>query len=251
MPPLIDVHSLPDHVLPEMLQGGVAVVVDILRASTTILTALDNGAEAVRPCLTIDEALACRDEDKHVLLGGERGGIRIEGFDLSNSPTDFTQEAVGGRMIAFTTTNGTRALHHSAQADEILIGAFANVTGLAGYLAETDRPVHIVCAGTNGDVTGEDVLFAGALVNEMLHADRDAGLFDLSDAAKIASDYWQRHCGSDPDLQLQPAIMNSRGGRNLVQLGYEKDIATAAAINSVPMLGIVGSDLTIRTATSQ
>lgn len=234
MPPLIDVHLLPGHVQPEALQGGVAVVVDILRASTTILTALNNGAEAVHPCLTVEEAVACRSENAEVLLGGERGGIRIEGFDLSNSPMDYRAETVGDHLIAFTTTNGTRALHHSVQAAEILIGAFANVSRLAEHLAETDRPVHIVCAGTNGEVTGEDVLFAGCLIEHLLK--RSASLLEvLSDSAQMTLGWWRYE---QSQQNLPDTLKSTRGGKNLMALSYESDIELAARLDSHPILAM-------------
>jgi 2-phosphosulfolactate phosphatase len=232
MPPHIDVHLLPSHFAPELLRGGTAVVVDVLRASTTILTALDNGAAAVRPCLTVDEALACRSEDARVLLGGERGGVRIDGFDLSNSPTDYSSPSVGDRVIGFTTTNGTRALHHSQRADEILIGAFANVTRLADHLNESDRPLHIVCAGTNGEVTGEDVLFAGCLIDRIVdRAEEPANV--LTDTARMTLGWWRYEVSQ---RSLPEVLKSTRGGLNLMALAYESDIHLAAELDTHPVL---------------
>lgn len=228
MPSLIDVHLLPGHVSPESLRGAVAIVVDVLRASTTILTALDNGAAAVRPCLTVEEALACRSENAEVLLGGERGGVRIDGFDLSNSPTDYGREIVGERMIAFTTTNGTRALHHSVQAEEILIGAFANVNRLAEHLTKSDRPIHIVCAGTNGEVTGEDVLFAGCLVDRF---EESANI--LTDSARMTLGWWRYETSQQ---SLSKTLKSTLGGKNLMALAYESDIDLAAELDARPVL---------------
>ncbi len=232
MPSLIDVHLLPAHVPPESLKGAVAIVVDVLRASTTILTALDNGAAAVRPCLTVEEALACRSENTEVLLGGERGGVRIDGFDLSNSPTDYGSETVGQRMIAFTTTNGTRALHHSVQADEILIGAFANVNRLAEHLAESDRPIHIVCAGTNGEVTGEDVLFAGCLIDCLFKRLEESASI-LTDSARMILGWWRYETSQQC---LPKTLKSTRGGKNLMALAYESDIELAAELDTRPVL---------------
>ena len=165
--PTIHVHLLPDLVPEEKLAGNVAVVIDVLRATTTIVHALAAGARQVIPCLSIDDARAAaasRTGEK-VVLGGERQGVRIEGFDLGNSPSEYTPEAVGGRTVVFTTTNGTRAMLRCRQADHVLLAAFVNRAAvLAGNSRPSRQNVHIVCAGTGGAITREDVLVAGSLV---------------------------------------------------------------------------------------
>ena len=166
MPGFCRVHLLPALFEPADLQGGIAVIVDILRASTTITHALANGAQKVIPCRSIDDAQALRTSpDDGVLLGGERGGIRIDGFDLSNSPDDYSNAVVAGKTIGFTTTNGTKALLRSEKAQKIIIGSFANFSKVLDRIVDSGKPIHIVCAGTNGAITGEDVLFAGAVVH--------------------------------------------------------------------------------------
>jgi len=234
MPPHIDVHLLPSHVNPVLLNGGTAVVVDVLRASTTILTALDNGAAAVRPCLSVHEALACRAQDSQVLLGGERGGVKIDGFELSNSPADYTPTTVGGRVIAFTTTNGTRALHHSVQANEILVGAFSNVSQLAMHLSTSDRPLHVVCAGTNGEVTGEDVLFAGCLIDRLLERSEHP-TSGLTDSARMTLGWWRYELSQ---RSLADTLKSTRGGTNLMALSYENDVELAAELDTHPVMAV-------------
>ncbi len=220
----VDVHFLPDLTDPDALAGDTVVVVDILRASTTILTALSHGASAVRPCLTVEEALEIRRTCPEILLGGERGGRRIPGFDLSNSPQDYSRERVSGRTIAFTTTNGTRALLHCRQAGRIHLGAFVNLGRLTDRLCDSDRPVHIVCAGTDGCVTGEDVLFAGCLVDRICR--QRAAV--LSDSSRVAAAWWQRESNRRP---LAEALRETQGGRNLVNLSYDADIVQASRID--------------------
>lgn len=231
MPTEIHVHLLPDHFAPDQLQGGTAVIVDILRASTTILSALNNGASSVRPCLSVEDATTQKDNDPTVLLGGERGGQKIDGFDLSNSPADYDRLTVEGRTIAFTTTNGTRALLHSIEADQILIGAFVNVDRLATALQAQSRPLHIVCAGTNGEVTGEDALFAGCLIDRLL--DMTTASVEITDTARMALGSWRHETASRP---LAAVLKETRGGKNLVALSYDRDIALAAEQNSQPIL---------------
>jgi len=231
MPSEIHTHFLPDHFEPDAVRGVTVVVVDILRASTTILTALHNGAVDVRPCLTIEEARAQRSRQGDVLLGGERGGTKIDGFDFGNSPSDYTHDAVCGRRIVFTTTNGTRALLMSHQADNVLVGAFANIACLSAHLDNDDRPLHIVCAGTDGQITGEDVLYAGCLTERLIS--QPAAKLPLTDSSRIALGYWQSATASG---SLEDAMKECLGGRNLVALGYEADIRTAATLDTAPVV---------------
>lgn len=149
----VHVHLLPNLFEPEEFRGGVAVILDILRASTTIVHALAHGAARVIPTGEIAEArrVAGGLPVGSVLLGGEREGLQIEGFDLDNSPFAYTPELVKGRTIVFTTTNGTRALLRSDRADRVLIGSFVNLQAVVDDLAQEDRPVHLVCAGDKGE----------------------------------------------------------------------------------------------------
>ncbi len=163
MPQSVFVHWLPTLFVPEDLRGGVAVVIDVLRASTTMSQALFAEANAVIPCGEVAEAQerAANLPGGSFLLGGERGGVKIPGFDLGNSPAEYTPERVAGRTIVFSTTNGTRALKRCEQADQILIGCFANLDAVAKAVGKTGLPAHLVCAGTDGVLSAEDVLCAG------------------------------------------------------------------------------------------
>jgi len=131
--PQLAVHYLPQFVSESELAGSTVVVVDLLRASTTICHALAYGAKCVVPCLEIAETWtrAKQFSRDQIVLGGERGGERIEGFDLGNSPADYTADQVFGRTVLFTTTNGTKALAHARLASRVLIGAAANRATLA------------------------------------------------------------------------------------------------------------------------
>ena len=234
MPTEIEVHLLPDHFSADQLQGGIAVVVDVLRASTTILTALHNGAAGIIPCSSVGDAEAHHNATATtVLLGGERGGIKLDGFDLSNSPTDYSQATVANRTIAFTTTNGTRALLRSVEAEQVLIGSFANVSCLAEHLHATNQPLHIVCAGTNKEMTGEDILFAGCLIDRIVRMSASPSALQLTDSATMTLGWWRYESAQRP---LAETLKQTRGGKNLMALSYDNDVELAAELDCCPVL---------------
>lgn len=246
----LNVHLLPGLFQPGDVAGGVVVVIDILRASSTIVTALSRGAAAVLPCLTVEEALSVRNSHPSgtVLLGGERGGVRIEGFDLGNSPREYTADKVRDRFVGFTTTNGTRALLRSLDASKIFVGSFLNLSRIVDVLRDSALPIHLVCAGTDGQITGEDVLFAGAVCQRLTGND-SAGesSFVLTDSAEIALSMWREQVGVEPNAanadhptdesqRTLRALLQTRGGRNLRRLGYDADIAFCSQIDAIPVL---------------
>jgi 2-phosphosulfolactate phosphatase len=157
------------------LRDIACVVFDVLRATSTIVTALHNGAKAVIPVAEISEALALRQKQPGVLLGGERDGVKIRAgqtgggdFDLGNSPREYTPEKVRGKTIVSTTTNGTRALRACAGAQTVLAASFLNLTATAQFIRRLQpAQILLVCAGTRKNMADEDVLAAGAL-GEML-----------------------------------------------------------------------------------
>src|SRR5262249_5944787 len=149
--PMLCVHLLPSLTTPADLAGGLAVVIDVLRASTTICHALAAGAKEVIPCLEVEEARerANRYVPGDAVLGGERGGLRIEGFDLGNSPREYTPTTVGGRTVLFTTTNGTRAMRQCTEAARVVIGAFVNLSPVCREVERAlmaGRDAHLLCA---------------------------------------------------------------------------------------------------------
>ena len=249
---VLHVHLLPDLVSPESLAGAMVIVIDILRASTTIVEALANGAREVIPCLEVEEArhVAAGLPADEVRLGGERGGLPIEGFDFGNSPAEFTAERVRGRTLVFTTTNGTRAMQRCRQASCVLIGAFVNRREIIETLAAASA-VHLLCAGTRGEVTREDVLFAGSIVAELRELLGDPA--ELNDQATIAGDAWQgaRNLADSPIApdELAELLKNSRGGRNLQAIGLTADIRDVARLDRhaiVPELDLASWRITVR-----
>jgi 2-phosphosulfolactate phosphatase len=220
--------------MPEAaVAGGIAVVIDVLRASTTMITALANGASRVRPVPDVAEARAAA-VGAAALLGGERGGVRIDGFDLGNSPAEYGRDRVAGRAIVITTTNGTAALAACGAAREILVGAMVNraaVAAAARRLATAwHADVHLVCAGTDGAVTAEDILAAGAILDAAL---RDAPADELDGSAHAAREAFRRLVGEpDPQAALVAEFRRAPGGANLVALGMQADLPACAALDT-------------------
>jgi 2-phosphosulfolactate phosphatase len=220
----VQVHLLPELVAPERLALGVAVVIDVLRATTTIVHALAAGCTCVRPCATIDEARELADEMRvgRVLLGGERGGLPVAGFDLGNSPREYTPKLCHGKTLVMTTTNGTRALLRAAAAQRVLLAAFVNYSAVCEQLRHELRPVHIVCAGSDGEIALEDTLLAGALVECLC----DAQEVRLNDGARLAWDCFEHH-----GRVLAGALEVCEGGAALRRLGYDDDVRVAAQVD--------------------
>ncbi|UYZ63287.1 2-phosphosulfolactate phosphatase [Hymenobacter weizhouensis] len=198
------------------LRGRVAVVVDVLRATSSIVTAL---AQDVTHLVPVSEVAECRAlAAEGYLTAAERDGRQAEGVDLGNSPFGYLDGAVPvrGRAVAITTTNGTRALHLSAAADAVLVGAFLNLGAVAARLRQLNQDVVVVCAGWKGKFCLEDTLFAGAL------AQRLADAFDpsASDATLAALDLWH---AARPDVAGY--LLKSSHVRRLNSLEAHKDMA--------------------------
>lgn len=230
----LNTHFLPKLVTQEELAGDCVVVIDVLRASTTICHALAAGAEAVIPCLQIADAreLAKRLGDRAV-LGGEREGVKIADFDLGNSPTEYQPDVVLGKTVVFTTTNGTAALQACVAASRVVVGAFVNLTALCEELAQ-EETVHLLCAGTHGEVTREDALLAGAVVE---HFFCENLMLETNDQSILALDAWQAATGgSRAQSVVARCLAATQGGRNLTSLGLTDDIELAAIVDGIPVV---------------
>lgn len=220
----VSVHLVPELVTPGRLRGSTAVVIDVLRATTTIVHALAAGCCQVRPVADLDEARALADSlpAGKVLLGGERGGLPPEGFDLGNSPAEYTAARCKDTTLVLTTTNGTRALAKACQAERVLIAAFVNFSAVCEQLRRETRPIHIVCSGSAGDITLDDTLLAGALVDYLCEEME----VRLNDGARLAWDCFENH-----GRVLTGALELSQGGSHLIALGLKEDVHAAAEID--------------------
>jgi 2-phosphosulfolactate phosphatase len=196
------------------LSRSTCVVFDVLRATSSMITALANGAEAIIPVSEISEALEIKRKDPAVLLAGERDGLRIEAdltggtsFDLGNSPREFTKEKVAGKKIVITTTNGTRALRACAHAETVLVSSFLNLQATRDLLQpRVPLQLIVVCSGTFEQTALEDVLAAGALC-ECLSFYKAT----ISDSALIAVNHFL-----EAERRLNFAMAQSRNARRLI-----------------------------------
>ncbi len=220
---------MPQQIAAEELAGSTVVVIDLLRATSTICQALAAGAAEVVPFLEIEEARAAAAKDRaNVVLGGERQGKRIDGFDLGNSPSEYTPESVGGRRVFLTTTNGTRALYHARLARRVVAGSFLNLSAVAASIRDEPR-IDILCAGTDGVESREDILAAGAIVEQLIARDRDG--WQLDEAAQAALAEWQRR-GEDLAVELR----STPGGANLLAIGMDHDLVDCARIDALSIV---------------
>ncbi len=223
--------STAEEVAGADIEKDIAVVADVLRATSTIVTALANGCEMVLPVEHVQEAreAAAQHAKDKVILGGERRGKLIDGFDFGNSPQDYAPEAVGGRVVITTTTNGTKALVYSARAKESLVLSFLNMSAIRDYIIEKDRDVALIAAGIYGKYSIEDSVCCGMLLHELIKLAPNDFCFDrnATDVFKVSRDYIGR---VDDLLQTSPH------GSFLRQINYESDLAVCARVDAYPIV---------------
>ncbi len=236
----INVYALPELAF-ELPPDGVSVAIDVLRATTTITTALASGAARVLPFETVEETFAAKkailarrpeksrpEEAASVLLGGERGGLPISGFDLGNSPDLYVPSTVASKTILFTTTNGTRAILSCRGV--VLVASFLNAEAVVSrLLREGKSPISLVCAGTDGQYTEEDLALAGLIVDRLTL--REVG-FQLNVQAEVAREQWRQR----RETPLVEILKSSRGGQNLKRVKLTKDIVDAAKLDSLDVV---------------
>src|SRR5262252_27018 len=214
------------------LDGWAAVVVDVMRATTTVVAACAAGCARVIPFADVDAARACAQEfpDGEVLLAGERGGEPIAGFHLGNSPLEFTRERVGGRTVVLTTTNGTAAMLTAGAAAVAAVGALTNMTAVAQWVRAHGRDVAVLCSGDNGAFSLEDTVCAGLLVAGVA-AESAASLSDGAEAALGIGRYYADRLG---DLEFA-----SRWAKRLTTLGHAGDVEACLRRDVTRMVPVV------------
>lgn len=236
---LLDVALLPNLIEPDSLKDRTVVVVDVLRATTTIIHALHNGCRQVLPQPSIEAAIQThRSFEGNSLIGGERGGRIVDGFHHGNSPIEYTPEVIADKTLILTTTNGTVAMEHCRSAKRVLIGAMVNL-GAVATLIEDDPHVTVICSGTDRRITSEDVVFAGALIERLIENRNSAGKSTgrLTDMATIAINHWQNTKRAiNEKTPLAEFFRTAGGGINLVRIGNDHDIQFASRIDTLPVV---------------
>lgn len=272
---MIDVIPTLQTLRPQDVAGRVVVAIDVLRATSTIVAALAAGCREIRPAATPTEARAryrrlaeAQGGNHGLLLGGERMGLRIEGFDLGNSPAEYSGDVVRDKVVFFCTTNGTRTLRRAAgrrgarqgtarpgdtaapgkagedgRARRVLAGAFLNATAVAQAVSAEEGPLVMACAGTRGGFSLEDILLAGFIVDYLerrAHARAPGGPFPgvefaFRDLARAAAALYRSLAGVD-GAGLARAIVSSDHARYLAGLGFADDVALCATLDLVAIV---------------
>ena len=220
----IDTYFTPHEVDAGETAEATVVVIDVVRATTTIIEALANGARAIYPTESTEEAvrIASSMGREDTLLCGERKGVKVEGFDLGNSPREFDAATVGGKKLVMTTTNGTRALGAAVEGARLLPCAFTNLGAVADEIADVEHVV-IVCAGREGRFSLDDALCAGHLIQRLI-ADTDDD-HDLNDAARAVRALASARKPTRRFLGL------TAGGASIVEIGLGEDLDICADVD--------------------
>ncbi|GIV61838.1 MAG: putative 2-phosphosulfolactate phosphatase [Rhodothermaceae bacterium] len=211
-------------------KGHTVIVIDVLRTSSTIVTALSHGARAVVPAADMAEAgkIAANLDQSSFLMGGERGGEKIEGYHLGNSPLEYTRERVAEKTLILNTTNGTAAIANARAAEHLVVGCFLNASRVVEFALEKGLDVAIVCAGWRNRIALEDTLCAGLLLHR-LWGGREPE--QASDSAHIAYTLYQ-HDGND----LFAALRRCNHAQRLQEQGLEEDVRYCAQVDLLPVL---------------
>lgn len=214
------------------------VVIDVLRACTTIAMALQNGAKEIIPVSNIESAVKLSSSlfGDVTLRGGERNGKMIEGFNLGNSPAEYTREAVDGKSIIFMTTNGSAAMVKGRHAKNQLIAGFVNLSSVVQYLLNLAGDFTVVCAGQDNRFCIEDAVCAGKIISAF---ERAADGTVLHDDSSLACTSLEKTFGKNV-LKL---LRQSTHGKFLTELGFGNDLDACAAVDSIPVLPLLSGNV--------
>lgn len=210
--------------------GKTTVVIDVLRASSTIITALANGAKEVVPVGTVEFAVKVSGGifGGQTLLGGERNTKKIEGFALGNSPSEYTKEIVNGKSIVFYSTNGSRAIVKAKYSANLFVCSFNNLKALAKHIKKLNEDVVILCAGNNNFFSLEDSVCAGMLISELIAGTKKAELTDASTSALTLFKSFGKN--------IFKMLSETDHGQLLITNSFEEDLKACAEIDSTEVI---------------
>lgn len=228
----LEVRLRPEAVRDEEIRGRVVVVIDVIRFSTSVTVALESGARRVLPAASVEEArrLARTLGRSEVLLCGEQGGDRVEGYDLGNSPREFKHERVAGRTLVYSTTNGTRAVDRVRDAGRVLVACMRNLGAVAGRVRAQDQPTLLLCAGRAGSVALDDAWCAGLLAERIGRE----GRIEPDDTARLAL-----AAARSLGLPDRSALERTESGAAVAARGLAEDLEVCAQMDrtgTVPVL---------------
>lgn len=219
-PALIHLHDV---------SNAVVVVIDVLRATSSICVALNNGVKSIVPVASIEESKSYK--EKGFLVGAERDGEMIDGYDLGNSPFSYLDPRVKGRDIALSTTNGTQAIAAAKGAKQLVVGSFLNLDCLCDWLIAQDKNVLLLCSGWKDSFNLEDTLFAGAVAEKIVdHFE----LNKMRDAVIAAM-----HLYSLAKNDMNAFLENSSHRKRLERLQIDKDIEYCLTLNQAPVIPVM------------
>lgn len=233
----IDLIFRHQDVVPESLKGKVVIIIDVLRATSVMATALANGAKSIRTTASIEEAIHRKSLDPEILLAGERNARKIKGFDLGNSPLEMNPDLLNNRDLLMCTTNGTQAIATAHLADVVCTGAFVNMKAVVDFVAPLKQDMVIICSGTNGQFSLDDGIAAGLLVNRLgaLNAYR------LSDSALAMSQSIKR------EEELHTVLKDCYHLKVLLNNGFQKDVDFCLRLDVINGLPLLHGDLFVNT----
>ncbi|MEW6469925.1 MAG: 2-phosphosulfolactate phosphatase [Bacteroidota bacterium] len=208
---------------------AIVVIIDILRATSAICAAFEYGAEKIIPVATVEEAAEYH--KKGFLVGAERNGVQLNGFDFGNSPYHYMTERIKGQTIVLTTTNGTQAIEASKDAYMVVIGSFLNITALCDWLYRQNRPVLLLCSGWKDRFNLEDAMYAGAVVNEL---SKYENFYDMGDSA-LAAKYLYQTGFKNPVRFLH----NSSHKERLARLGLKDDVKYCLQVDKTRVIPVL------------
>jgi 2-phosphosulfolactate phosphatase len=228
----INVILSPSQVDELYFSGKTSIVIDVLRATSTIIESLHNGAKEVIPVSSFEFAMKASGSffGGNTLLGGERNTKRIEGFNLGNSPLEYTNKVVQGKSIILYTTNGTKAIVRAKFSETLILCAFTNISIVANFIGHSDKDIEILCSGRNNGFCIEDTVCAGRLISNIQKIKKHAVLTDSAKASVLLSNSYENN--------LQKLLSECEHGKILIENGFEKDIdycAREAAVELIPI----------------
>lgn len=217
----------------EELRNKVIVIIDVLRASSTIVTALMNGAKGIIPVMDMGEAsrISQSVDSDNILLCGEKDGIKIEGYDLGNSPFEYDRKTVEGKTLIFNTTNGTKAIKKGVGSAELYVAAFLNLSTVVEKLKNEQKDIVLVCAGWRGRLGLEDLLLAGNIIYKLNNGNENT---DLRDGSKVALGIYEKYQDN-----IEEVILNSNHAARLKGLAGEEDINYCTKVDISTLLPVL------------